>query len=326
MRTFDKAILKLTAVYSGILLLVCLMFSIAIYSSATNTMDRKPFRRAQMDSQMSVTVEDSADMFDLDIEQMMKERDDEVRRTMLASLVGLNICVFVAGVFLSYLLARRTLKPIDDNMRAQEQFVSNASHELRTPLNTMRMENEILRRDKSATKDDYVQQVDSNLEEVDKLSALCTRLLSLSHNEKIEMADVNIQEVATEAQMNIAQIANKKKIKITNKIEPFTLSANREALTEILEILLDNAVKYSPRESKVTIKNDGRRIIVSDQGEGISEEDLPHIFERFYRAEKSHTTGGHGLGLSLAQHLAEQQNLKITAQNNPKKGASFIIS
>ena len=325
MRAFDKAILKLTAIYSGILLLVCLMFSIAIYSSATNTLDRKPFGRAMQDSQMGVMIEDSLGRYDIDIEQMMKERDDEVRRTMLASLIGLNICVFVAGVFLSYLLARRTLKPIDDNIRAQEQFVSNASHELRTPLNTMRMENEVLRRDNSATKDDYIKQVDSNLEEVDKLSALCTRLLSLSHNEKMEVADIGVQEVVDDAVGKVAPIAQKKKIQIKTKIQPAKLMANRDALTEILEILLDNAIKYSPENTKVTIKNDEKKIIVSDQGVGIAEEDLPHIFERFYRAEKSHTTSGHGLGLSLAQHLAEQQNMKITVQNNPKKGASFII-
>ncbi|MFV0484807.1 MAG: sensor histidine kinase [Candidatus Saccharimonadales bacterium] len=323
MRAFDKAILKLTAIYSGILLVVCLMFSIAIYSTATNTFERRPLSRAP-DSQMNMDVGMNRDL-NTEIEDMVRERDEEIRRTMLASLIGLNICVFVAGVFLSYLLARATLKPIDDSLKAQEQFVSNASHELRTPLNTMRMENEILRRDKSATKDDYMKQVDSNLEEVDKLSALCTRLLSLSHNEKMEVTEVAVPEVVTEALVKVTPVAHKRKIEIRNKIEDVKLIANREALTEILEILLDNAIKYSPRESKITIKSDGRKIIVSDQGVGIAEDDLPHIFERFYRAEKSHTTSGHGLGLSLAQHLAEQQNLKITAQNNPKKGASFVI-
>lgn len=325
MRAFDRAILKLTAVYSGILLVVCLMFSIAIYSTATGTFERRPSMRVQdTQSGMNIDIEMNREL-NTEFEAIMRERDEEIRRTMLVNLIMVNICVFVAGVFLSYLLAQATLKPIDDNVRAQEQFVSNASHELRTPLNTMRMENEILRRDKSATKDDYVQQVDSNLEEIDKLSALCTRLLSLSHNEKMKMAEVEIQEVVTDALNKTIPLAQKKKIQIKNQVKQMKLSANREALTEILEILVDNAIKYSPKETTITIKNAERKLIVSDQGVGVAEEDLPHIFERFYRAEKSHTTSGHGLGLSLAQHLAEQQNMKITVQNNPKKGASFII-
>lgn len=320
MRPFDKAILKLTAFYSAILLGVCLMFSVTIYSNAVGGFRRPPVMRVMTETQTEAEIE-----LREAIEAMMRERDEEIQWQMLVGLIVLNACVLVGGVFVSYWLARVTLKPIDENMRAQEQFVSNASHELRTPLNTMRTENEVLRRDKSATKADYVALVDSNLEEVDKLNGLCTRLLSLSHNEKMEVGDVDIREIVRDARVEVLPVAGKKQIEIVDKTVTARMRANAEALMEILEILLDNAVKYSPVGSKITVSNDGAKICVSDQGSGVAEEDLPHIFERFYRAEKSHTTCGHGLGLALAQHLAVQQGLRIVVQNNEKKGTNFIV-
>jgi signal transduction histidine kinase len=312
MKVFDVAILKLTAIYSGILLVVCVGFSVAIYGSALNSFDRKPMVMRPFDAQTEV-------------ENFMRQRDEEIKQQMMVRLIIINICVLVGGVFTSYFLAKLTLKPVHENMKAQEQFVANASHELRTPLSTMRMENEVMRRDKKATKEDYAQLIDSNLEEVDKLSGLCSRLLMLSHNEKMAISEFDVAEAVAEAVLRVELAAKVKNIRIINEARAMRIDANFEALVEILEILLENAVKYSPRETVVTIGNDERRIFVRDEGVGIAEEDLPHIFERFYRAEKSHTTEGHGLGLALAERLAEQQNLRISVQNNSEKGVTFTI-
>lgn len=103
------------------------------------------------------------------------------------------------------------------------------------------------------------------------------------------------------------------------------MKANADALENILAIIIDNAIKYSPNKSIVKIGIKDEKIYISDEGTGISEEDLPHIFERFYRAEKSRTTDGYGLGLSLAQQLASQMNLKIEAKNNKPTGTIFFV-
>jgi two-component system sensor histidine kinase MprB len=103
-----------------------------------------------------------------------------------------------------------------------------------------------------------------------------------------------------------------------------------DILSKIIAILLDNAVKYSPAKSRVTVVAGASQISIIDQGSGIPEEDLPHIFERFYRAEKSRTSEGFGLGLSLAEKLADKIGVKIEASNHhgadgTVAGAKFTI-
>lgn len=316
MKVFDKAILRLTAIYSGILLAICVGFSVVIYTGATRSFADRPIDR-RPDFVLEVNDE---------IEVLIRERDSAIQRQLLVQLIIVNICVFGTGVFASYFLAKLTLKPIHENMKTQAEFVSNASHELRTPLNTMRMENEVLRRDPKATREEYIDLVDSNLEEIGKLSALCTSLLSLSRNEMLLLTNVELPPVIEETVAKIMPLAAKKKIKIVRHVKTEKIEANPEALAEIMTVLLENAIKYSPEKSKISIVADGHKVQIIDQGSGIAPEDLPHIFERFYRAEKSHTTSGHGLGLAIARHLALQQNLKITASNNDKKGATFTIS
>jgi signal transduction histidine kinase len=187
------------------------------------------------------------------------------------------------------------------------------------------MENEVILRDKSAKCSDYKAQVESNLEEVGKVSALADRLLKLSKSEKLSLGDVDVLKVVNEAIEKFSKTPKFKNIEIKNKVRSKKITANADALEQILVILIDNAIKYSPKKSVVTISNGDGKIAVSDQGPGIAVEDLPYIFDRFYRAEKSRTTDGYGLGLSLAQHLAARQNLRIAVENIKKGGAKFTI-
>jgi two-component system sensor histidine kinase CiaH len=318
MKPFDKALLKLTAIFSAILLVVCVGFSAAIYTSAANGFERANFDRPpRPDWQMN--IRDEVNMF-------VNERDERVKQELLMELIIINLVVLIGGLFASYYLARWTLKPINDNMESQKDFVSNASHELRAPLNIMKLENEILRKNKKATKSEYEKLVDSNLEEIDNLSNLCAQLLSLSRNEKFELAAVDVGSVSSKQITKIAAVAKQKNISVCNQITDQKITANQSALGEIILILLDNAVKYSPKNSTVTIKNDGHKILIIDEGLGIKDTDLPHIFERFYQADQSHSAKGYGLGLSLARHLAGQQGLKVSADKNQPTGSVFIIS
>lgn len=109
------------------------------------------------------------------------------------------------------------------------------------------------------------------------------------------------------------------------------VSADREMIRRLLLILLDNAVKYSPENSQVTVRvlkeDKGCRIEVEDQGIGIDEKDIPHIFERFYRADKtrSRQTAGTGLGLSIAMEIAERHGGGIEVKSTPGKGSLFVV-
>lgn len=281
MKIFDRAIVKMTAVYSAILLALCVGFSISIYTIACREIDRE--RSFSLPS----AIMGGGGREEIDV--IIDQRNEETKQSLLGQIIIVNITIMALGVCTSYFLARWTLYPIHEAYRAQSRFVSDASHELRTPLTAIAMENEVLLRDTSTTKDDLKSQVKSNLEEVRKLQTLTDTLLQISRAEKLKPED-------------------------------------REAVVEqIIAILEDNAHKYSPKGGKVQVVRKKNIIKVIDEGPGIDEKDLPHIFERFYRADKSRSTEGYGLGLPLAKSLAEQIGAKITVENNPKKGATFSI-
>ena len=98
-----------------------------------------------------------------------------------------------------------------------------------------------------------------------------------------------------------------------------------EKYEEVIVIILDNAIKYSDKNTTIKIYSKNSKIFIEDEGIGIKEKDLKYIFDRFYRADKSHSTEGYGLGLSLAKHLTEKMKLKISAYNNKEKGSTFVI-
>ncbi|MDR0979765.1 MAG: HAMP domain-containing histidine kinase [Candidatus Nomurabacteria bacterium] len=280
MKVFDKAILRLTALYTAILLLISVGFSVLVFNTTTRGMER----RLSMPQEMVFRVVDGAN----ELEAFMRERDTAVKQELLARLALLNISVAVLGSIVSYFLACRTLKPINEAYEKQGQFVSDASHELRTPLTAIQMENEVLLKDQQASRGELRQQVKSNLEEVQKLQKLTSILLELGNN----------------------KAQNRDKTAIVERI---------------VQIFRENAIKYDPEHRQPIIKRGKNRIDVIDKGVGIDEKDLPHIFERFYRADKSRSSDGYGLGLALAQELAKEIGAKIEVKNNQADGATFSL-
>ncbi len=316
MKLFDKAILKLSATYTAILLVISIGFSAAVYGMTNYALFRpRPI-------EINFTQSDRK----VEIERFIHSRNEQVNADLLIQLILINLAVLFASAIASYFLARRTLQPINQAMQAQGRFVSDVSHELRTPLAAIAMENEVTLRDKEVSREDLLTQIQSNVEEVEKLRELTDRLLNLSQNESPEITEVDIQAAAADAITRVKKSAKDKKVTLKNESTSQKIQADLGALTDTLAILLDNAVKYSPEKSTVTIGNNDDKIFVRDQGPGISATDLPHIFERFYRAESSRTSDGHGLGLSLAQNLANQMNMKITVKNNSDQGATFYLS
>lgn len=319
MKIFDKATLKLTAIYTGIIMVISICFSLVIGAIAMGEV-RRPFRVPT--SFIELRMSD-------DFNKAYEDRIDKVEAKVWFSLILINLNVLIIAVVTSYLFARWTLKPIEKAMDDETRFVSDASHELRTPLATMRMENEILLRDKEAKKEDYKEQVKSNLEEIDKLRALTDTLLKLSSSAKTERSEVAVGEATVNAIERISHAAEAKNIAIDDKMHDFKVTANGDALSEIIYIYLDNAVKYAPKDSTIEISSDNKKksITVRDQGSGIAEKDLANIFNRFYRADESRNSEGFGLGLSLAKRLADQMGAEVSASNNPNgKGAAFTVS
>ncbi len=321
---FHSATLRLTAWYTLILLFISLLFSFIVFSISSREINRsyRPPRPGE------IILNIGGD----DFRTWREQRVDESRSRLVGQLMLFNIFVLSAGAAGSYLLARRTLQPVEDALEAQTRFSSDAAHELRTPLTIMQSEIEVGLRDKAATKNTHTALLKSNLDEVQRMRTLTDRLLLLANNHDMPLTPTSIENVAIEAVNHSVSLAQTKKIAIENKVKDISVLGNADSLTDVIVILLENAIKYSPAKSTITLGSAVRgrhaELTVQDSGPGISAQDLPHIFDRFYRADASRSSqnvSGHGLGLSIAQRIIHAHHGHITAKSTPK-GTRFTIS
>jgi two-component system, OmpR family, sensor histidine kinase CiaH len=272
-----------------------------------------------------------------DLRGYARIRDNQLtqdRNHLKGSLIFFNLMVLLAGGVVSYGLARRTMEPIEEALEAQKRFTGDASHELRTPLAVMQSEIEVALRSKSLSKERAVALLHSNLEEVGKLKTLSDGLLRLaSENAKNLVTEtVPLNQVVKEAVDRQAKTAKGKNITIKQDITDSNLKGDPQSLTELISLILDNAIKYSPEGTQVSIESKKKSrhavIIISDQGQGIKASDLPHIFDRFYRADTSRTKNnvdGYGLGLAIAKKITDLHGGTITAKSKIGKGSVFTI-
>lgn len=268
------------------------------------------------------------------LQQYFDQRADQGRQHLLGNLVLLNIGALAAGTYISYMLARRTLEPIERAMEAQSRFTSDASHELRTPLAAIQAENEVALRKTDLTLPRAKELLHSNLEEVIRLRDLSDGLLQLARSDakELEHHAVHLAEVMTEALNRIVKLAQAKDIAVDDLVQDVVVSGDKRLLTQAVVILLDNAIKYSPEKSTIhlSVAVDAQLAVVRvrDEGPGIVAADQQRIFERFYRVDQSrtqHKTPGHGLGLSIARKIVEQHDGRISVDSVAGRGTTFII-
>ena len=273
---------------------------------------------------------------DRSFERIQRAQAQQTQNRLTHEALWLNIGVFVVGGLVSYWYAGRTLRPIQEAHEKQKRFTSDASHELRTPLASLRLENEIFLRQKSFTDTEVREQVASNLEEVSRLERLTTSLLDLNHyeNGSLPKTQLDIRKVVREAVKRTEQVnaAHPQPVQFTVQMQKATIAGEEAGLTQLIGILLDNAIKYGgtkkPIEIHGSLEENSYILAVRDHGPGITETDLPYIFERMYRGDKarSNVVSGHGIGLSLAEQIAQAHGATIVAANHPKGGAVFTVS
>lgn len=258
---------------------------------------------------------------------------DLVRQRLNQELFLINLAALVLGGLLSYWFAGRTLRPIEEAHEAQARFAADASHELRTPLTNLQLENEVFLRQKHFTEQEARDLINSNLEEVQRLEGLSSNLLALTQygQTPLPLKPVPIKRIVDEAVKSSQKLAEARGVTITAELMPRTILGHPESLAQLMSILLDNALKYGPEKGTVTVggsKQDGGYALwVQDEGPGISETDMPYIFDRLYRGDKARSSkaGGYGLGLSLARAIAKANNAELTVYNIQPKGARFTL-
>jgi heavy metal sensor kinase len=224
---------------------------------------------------------------------------------------------------------------IEESFNAARQFSHDAAHELRTPLTVLRGELEAIL-DQPVESVDTHQSLESMLEEIQYLSHIADKLLMLHNfetgNIKYPFTKIRLDELVKET-VEDAEILGKEKnlnIDLSNNVS-LTVSSNRELMLRLLWNLFDNAVKYTPKDGKISVslkkKNQHVEISVSDTGIGIDEKEQVKIFERFYRIDKSRSRriSGSGLGLSICQQIIERHGGTITVKSKLGQGSTFII-
>jgi signal transduction histidine kinase len=319
---FQSATLKLTGWYLLILMIISILFSVAIYTVTSSEINLR-LERLQDSLQVRSGFAPPRD------DNLRTGEVSEASNRISMGLLYANLLIFVTGGVGSFLLARRTLRPIQEAHEAQSRFTSDASHELRTPLATMKTEIEVTLRDKQATKQDLKEVLHSNLEEVEKLSRLSEMLLSLSRldHDKLERTVVDLSDITHDVVRLYRQPPSR--VNVKSSAHPL-VEGNESAITELVSILLDNALKYSPDTSLVVItlskRNRQACFEITNTGPGIEASVLPHIFDRFYRADISRTNGyqrGYGLGLALAKKIIELHDGELSASSAPHHATTF---
>jgi len=270
-----------------------------------------------------------------ELNKQLKERTAGIKATLMQRLVTLNVAALIGGSVLSFYLARRTLRPIEAAVEAQNRFASDASHEFRTPLTIMLAETEVVLNKRDLSLERAKRALRSNYQELVRLRELSEGLLQLAQSTRPtpahELATVTLDETINDAVNQVLKLAQTKRIAIRADAPKMLVKGDARSILQTLTILLDNAIKYSPNGSTISI--DCREdhtyayISINDEGPGIAPEELPHIFERFYRADKarSEQKAGYGLGLTIAKRLTEQYGGHITVQSTLKKGSTFTI-
>ncbi|HSX57870.1 MAG TPA: HAMP domain-containing sensor histidine kinase [Candidatus Saccharimonadales bacterium] len=326
---FRSARLKLTLWYLAIIMAVSVVFSLIIYQIQIGEADRLLQRQSSISERFGLLRPGiSIKIYEPDILE-------EARARLRLSLFVINLGVLVAAGGAAYFLAGRTLRPIEDVVEDQKRFVADASHELRTPLTTMKTELEVNLRDKKII-GEAKKALESNLEEVNKLSYLSDKLLRLSNyadSGELSTSEISLKETLEEAIEKVSAFAKSRETTIEKKLVDTKLVGDKASLVEAFGTILENAIKYSPKKSKVivTSKVETKNAVVkiADFGVGIAEIDKGRIFDRFYRADQSRSkekASGFGLGLSIAKAVVDKHKGEIKVDSKIDQGTTFTIS
>lgn len=314
-KLFLKASVKLTALYVAIIAVIVIGFSLFLYESA---------------------IINFAEIYELDeqAQRIVHQRAfDSAAHRLQNTLVFSDIAIILASAGVGYFLAKRTLRPVEESYEAQRLFAANASHELRTPLAVMKNEIEVLLRDTHSERAQVQRTLSSNLEEIENMSSLIQNLLLLARSGQVQdgRGNSNIETVVQQTLEKMRPIADEKDIKLVKEfLDVGTVSVSEKILARALINIIENSLKYTPSGGSILVRaikeNTHARIDIIDTGEGIPAEELPHIFDRFYRGKSNSSDTGTGLGLALVRESIEQWNGSVSVQSELGKGTTVTIT
>ncbi len=227
-----------------------------------------------------------------------------------------------------------TFARLETAFAQQQQFTADAAHELRTPVSVMLTQTQTaLNRERSAT--GYRETVEACQRSAQRMRRLIESLLELARldagQETMKRLRFNLAGTVNECAEQLKPVANQRSIKVLTELAPVEITGDAERLAQVVANLLTNAIQYNPPGGEVRVTLEAQTglavLTVSDTGPGISAGDLPHVFERFYRGDKSRTTanGSAGLGLSISKAIIKAHGGTIEVSSRENAGAAFIV-
>ncbi len=313
---FQRARLKLTAFYVGIIAVILIVFSLVLYYSFVKNI------RDNFEGNFS---NDQAQ------ELVIGKTTDQLQVIILF----IDFVILLVSSGLGYFLAGKTLKSIQQAMDKQKQFIADASHELRTPLSVMQTNLEVALREKEWNQERGRALIVSAIDEVKLMAKLTEDLLMLlkleNQQKNYTLKRVDISKIVEQVVRKMQNIALRNQIQLSvTHAEAAFIEGDTEALQQLIMNILSNALKFNRTEGSIyaTIKRHRGNVIIriQDTGIGIAKEDLPHVFERLYRADRARRrNGGTGLGLSIAQEIVRKHNGTINIESEIGKGTAVTI-
>ncbi|MDD5770053.1 MAG: HAMP domain-containing sensor histidine kinase [Candidatus Gracilibacteria bacterium] len=235
----------------------------------------------------------------------------------------LNIIFSILFYFIGLFFVGKNLKPIEQTLSDMNDFIHNANHELKTPISVISSNLQLIKTTKSYEEDLIL----LSIKELNRINQLIEGLSSLSDINPITgVIELNISKEITEIIQELKGEIEKKEIILKqNILSNFKLKANKQYFYIVFSNLLRNAIKYNFQKGEINITLSKNKLIISNSGDGISKEDLPNIFDRFFKGEKGRSTEGFGIGLSLVKKICDIYNRKINVQSDEKE-TSFEIN
>ena len=341
MEKYKQTRIKLTLLYFGVTFVIVFFFS--VFAIQINNSQYEKFNNPkELPGMMGVRFVAIPAEYRDEFLKREDERNEQIQQTIrdakqdfLTKLVLLDFSILIASAFVSIYLSNETLLPIMDAYNKQQKFVADASHELRTPITAMKTETDVILRSKTATEKDYKDTVESVNEELDVLTRLSSYLLEVAKSDEAKSnffpEEVNLSKLIEEDLEKFKKIAERNNLNLETKIsDDIKLTCDPNRVSQLLRILLDNAVKYNKPNGLIKVvlnKTDSQiNLEVVDSGVGIPKEELDKIFDRFYRVTTDRNLKGFGLGLTIAKQIVDEHKANIKVESIEGESTKFTIS
>ncbi len=316
---FFKVRVKLTLLYSITASVIIAGYSLILYEILLSDFTDSIRERA----------------FDLNprIAELITQRTADI---LQGRIMIIDVVILSCIVVLSFFLTKKTLNPIRANVQKQKRFVADASHEMRTPIAVMISGLEVSLRNKNLNLEDARQTLVETLHELKDFSKLSTHLLDISRYDagiQVEMAHLDVTDIMDSVVQKMALLAAEKKIELISSVEHGgVMIGNQIELHRVFFNLIHNAIKYTESGGAIHIvgsrrqKNKKYLFTITDTGIGMERDVVEKIFDPFFQNDTSRSSGGAGLGLTLAKRIVENHKGSIQIQSELGKGTIFTVS